>query len=777
MKRTLVLVLALALLGAPPAGALGLLLPERIAQNFIRPDMPPDEIEFIPVPPAEMIPLEITDQTVDVTIVDQVCTTKVDEKFRNNSNQQLEGTFLFPLPAGSTISDFALYINGKRQPGEMLEAGKAKSIYEGIVRRMQDPALLEYIGDNLFKCRVFPIPAQGERRIDLTFEQVLKLDNGLCRYTLPLRAPRNLKKPVKSFTLTMTVQSQRPLKAIYSPSHDVVIKREGDTKATVSLEVENMALDRDFVLMYSVDEKAFGCSLLTHRPDPDEDGYFMVLLTPKQATRDEDVLPKDVTFVVDTSGSMAGEKMDQAKNALLMCVANLDERDRFNIVAFSTDVNPLFPAVEEASKKNVEKARAFIKKLRPAGGTAINDALLEALKTKPSKGRPFQVVFMTDGKPTVGPRDPDAIIGAVKGAVGQGTRVFSLGVGDEINTKLLDRLSEAHAGVSEYIRPTEDIEVKMGAFYGKIASPVMADLKLDFGDVQVTEIYPRKLPDLFKGSQIEVVGRYRNAANVALGLSGRVGERQVKLAYDAEFPAESSANEFLQRLWAQRKVGYLMDEIRLHGLNDELKDEIVRLGKQYCIETPYTSFLVVEDEAPQPTVMRPPRPGMIFDGRRLGAAAPAPAVDDLSEGASGFGGESREALSSFSRPARKMDFEADSGAAAVETSKALNKMKDSSVVAGKKGAAVETVGARTFYRQGAVWVDSSYKDGMKTLTITWGSDAYYQLVAAYKDLSSCFALGKDVTLVHKGKAIKVVTAGGRDTMSVDEIRAFFRSKN
>ena len=781
--------------------ALGLLLPEKMSRRIMPPTALPDEVirELIPVPAKQMLPLEISDQTVTVNIKDQVTKTKVDQRFRNKTNRVLEGSFLFPLPAGSTISDFALYINGKRQRGEMLEAKKAKSIYEGIVRRMEDPALLEYVGENLFKARVYPIPARGERRIDMTFEQVLKLDNGLCQYTLPLRAPRNFKQPIKNFTLTLNLESQRPIKSIYSPSHNVHIKRQGDHKAVVSFEAENLKLDKDFVLMYSVDEKSFGCSLLTHRPDEDEDGYFMLLLTPKQQLTDDEIVPKDVTFVVDTSGSMNGEKMEKAKDALLLCVNSLEERDNFNVVGFSTDVNPLWSRLKPATGKNIKKARKFIKrKLRAAGGTAINDALLEALKHKPEKGRPYMVVFMTDGKPTVGPRNVNAIVGNVKNKLRKGTRVFSLGVGDRVNTKLLDSLSSKYSGVSEYIRPNEDIEIKMSSFYTKIASPVMADIELGFGDINVVERFPKQLPDLFKGSQIEIVGRYRDHGNIALMLSGIVGKERVKLAYDAEFPEEDDSNEFLQRLWAQRKVAYLMDEIRLNGMNNELREEIVRLGKKYCIETPYTSFLVVEDESQlrQP----PPPPGRI--GRRPRPTAPRPRFFDrrMSSMEGGpAGGGARDSFDGFSagekmsygaptsargisslRAKRKapamapMDFEADSGARAVETANKLKEMKKSAVVKTESNSLTQMVGARTFYNKNGVWTDSSYKSDMKTLTIKYDSDAFMTAITTLKKLKRCLTLGKEIIIVYKGKALKITASEGKETIEASELKAFFK---
>jgi Ca-activated chloride channel family protein len=752
---------------------------EFIGREMIFPRFP------VNLPVEGINPLSISKQSVEVQIKDQVSKSKIDQTFKNNTRRILEGSFLFPLPSGATISDFALYIEGKRQPGEMLEAIKAKKIYEDIVARKIDPALLEYVGKDLFKARVFPIPAMGERRLDLTFEQVLKLDNGLCRYTLPLRAPKDLTSPIGEFTVTVNLESQRAIKSIYSPSHNIDVSRKDDHHALISFEAENMALDSDFILIYSVDDKSFGCSLLTYRESEDEDGYFMLLLTPRQTMKEEDILPKDVTFVIDTSGSMNGEKMEKAKAALLLCVNSLEERDNFNVIGFSTDTKMLFKELTTASSDNIKKARKFIdKKLRASGGTAINEALMDALSHKPTKDRPYMIVFLTDGKPTIGPSTLEAISENVTSKISKGTRIFTLGVGNTVNTKLLDTLSSKNHGVSEYITPTEDIEIKLSNFYSKIASPVMADIKLDFDTIDITEQYPKEIGDLFKGGQIEIIGRYSNSGDIALKLAGTAGKKRITLAYDAEFPKEEENNEFLERLWAQRKVAYLMDEIRLNGMNSELKDEIIRLGKEYCIQTPYTSFLVLEDGAMDQTL------------RPLRRSLPMPMINNVMEESrnfsdsekfmtgNSFGGSSSDSYAS-SPSARgigpimsksSMNFEADSGESAVSTSRELKKRKDSKIVNKVDSAKVEIVGRRTFYLLKDVWTDSKYKESMESLTIKYGSTAWMNLMTGFEKLKPSLALGENLVIEYKGKALIISATTGEEEKTIASIEAFFATK-
>lgn len=780
VRRSSLLALAALCLVLPASGlALGLLVPEKEIRLAPAEDV---VVWSRPLPPAQQVPLKIGRQTVTVDVTEQVSTTKVDQTLVNETNRVLEGTFLFPLPDGAMTSNMALYINGKRQEAEMLEAQKARGIYEGIVRRMEDPALLEYMGNNLFKCRVYPIPARGERRLDLSYDQVLDLDGGVCRYTFPLKAPQNFQMSLGKVSIEMRIRSKKALKAIYSPSHEIDVVRKGDHEAVVSFEADDVKADRDFVLIYTVSEKDFACNLLCHRPDDDEDGWFLLLLNPAEEADEGQVIPKDVTFVVDTSGSMAGEKILQARRALEYCVKTLGERDRFNIITFSTSTRSFEDGPVPATEKNRKKAMRFIeKRVIARGGTNIDEALQTALKHRPDEGRPHLIVFATDGEPTVGETNPDRIVKNVAEANTAKVRIHGFGIGTEINTKLLSRLGSDTGGATVYVAPKEDMELKISSFVDKIASPVMTDLELDFGKIRTDSVHPRNLPDLFKGSQIRIFGRYENAGKLALRLRGKVGKKQVEFFYDASFPAETEDNDFLPRLWAQRHVAYLQEEIRLHGEKAELKEEIVRLATLYNIPTVYTSMLVVEDGAmrPGPRPGPRPRPGTpVFDPRRdgdrpswftsraktLGGAA---ADEELSDR---FAGAPAAAPAVSAERAMKES----SGKMAFEMARSLNKMKKAEVLAQSADDEVtRSVGPRTFHLRDGVWTDTAHRPELPRLEIRYGSAAYFALFRALPKLKACLALGKKVIVVHKGKALVVLEGDGRESMDVDGIRAFF----
>ena len=551
-----------------------------------------------PMPVRIYAPLEISYHHVSVKIDGQIATTSVDQDFYNPNPERLEGTYIFPVPKGAQIDKFSMQIGGKEAEAELLPADKARGIYEDIVRKLKDPALLEYAGRDIFKVRVFPIEPNSHKKITLSYSQVLPSDAGLVSYLYPLNTEKFSSKPIPNVKVTVSLDCNRPLKTIYSPSHAVDIKREGPDKATVTYEVSDAQPDTDFALYFAPEQDEVGLNLLTYRT-AGEDGYFLLLASPGMDVKEKQVVAKDVVFVLDTSGSMSGKKIAQAKKALDFCVDNLNGSDRFELVRFSTDVEPLFDKLVDATEANRTKASDFIKDLRANGATAIDDALRKALSLRPAdSGRPFVVIFLTDGMPTIGEVNEERILANVKNTDSGRTRIFCFGIGTDVNTHFLDQLTEQSRGYSQYVLPEEDIEVKVSSFFAKIKEPVLGNPTLKFtGDIRASKLYPSALPDLFKGEQLVVAGRYSGKGSSAVIIEGSVNGSTRKYTYEVKFPEESSDHEFIPRLWATRRVGSLLDEIRLHGENAELRDEVTSLARKYGIVTPYTAYLIVEDEA------------------------------------------------------------------------------------------------------------------------------------------------------------------------------------
>jgi len=569
-------------------------------------------------------PLEVSSHHVDVKIYGQVAVTSIDQEFYNPNDQRLEGIYMFPVPKGAHIDKFSMEIGGKMVDAELLRADKARQIYEDITRKMRDPALLEYAGQDLFKVRIFPIEPRSRKPIRISYTELLRSDAGTVNYSYPLSTEKFSARPIKNLSVKVEVRTEQPLASIYSPSHKVEIKRDGSNRAVIGYESTDEKPDTDFQLVYSSEKRDVGLSLITHK-SADEDGYFLLLAAPTVA-KEIKPAPKEVVFVVDTSGSMAGAKLQQAKKALQFCVENLNADDRFEIVRFSTEAESLFGKLSEADSEHRKRASNFIADLKPIGGTAIADALQTAFKARTEKSeRPFVIIFLTDGLPTVGTRNPGEILADIKKA--GDARIFSFGIGSDVNTQLLDQIAEGTRAFSQYVLENEDLEVRVSNFYTRIKEPVLTNVRLEFGgEVRTSKLYPAQLPDLFKGDQLVLTGRYSGSGDVEAKLTGMANGRERTFTYKVKF--NDSSNDYVARLWATRRVGFLLDEIRVHGETAELRDEATDLARRYGIVTPYTAYLIVEDEDRRRVPMA--------DRSMQSMSADAPARAEVSKAWDGF---------------------------------------------------------------------------------------------------------------------------------------------
>ncbi|MBV9657573.1 MAG: VWA domain-containing protein [Verrucomicrobia bacterium] len=768
-----------------------------------------------PVPPGHFpfAPLEVASHRVDVKIDGQIAATTVEQEFVNPNNTSLEGTYIFPVPKGAHIDKFTMEINGRQAEAELLAADKARGIYEEIVRQMKDPALLEYAGRDVFKVRIFPIEPHSHKQVRITYTQLLQSDNGTLTYLYPLATEKFSARSISQVSVKVSLQADAPLGTIYSPSHPVEIRRDregSERRATVGWEGKNVRPDVDFQLVFATEKSEVGVRVLSFR-DPDagprggaeEQGWFLLLAAPSPETRDNKTAPKDVVFVVDTSGSMAGAKMNQAKKALGYCVNSLNPEDRFEIVRFSTEAEGLFNKLADAGEAERKRAAAFIKDLRAAGGTAIADALKAALKIRVSAGsagsaRPFVVVFLTDGQPTVGPTSEDAILDVVRksGEAAKNTRVFCFGIGNDVNTHLLDQLAEATRAASQYVLPEEDIEVKVSNFFARIREPALTGLRLEVegGGVRVSQLLPGELPDLFKGDQLVVVGRYRGAGETDVTLTGRGAGREQRFVYHTKFGsadpgaenAETQATrEFIPRLWATRRVGFLLDEIRLRGETAVVKEEVVALARKFGIVTPYTAYLILDDEERR----RVPESRRLLSQMNKDGAARDTAANAYSDFRQNRAGESAVANAQSQSSLRNAEQAGSSIAAgnarALDASRAAAAAAPAMARRGRGGngsittattapdAAAQNrlesytqnarfVNGRAFYQNGRQWVDGNLQNSSQPnasnqtpVRVQFGSAEYFKLLKEHPEAAGWFALGQNVLLAIGDTAYEI----------------------
>lgn len=693
---------------------------------------------------------------IDTKISAQVATTHVEQVFRNDTDAVMEGTYIFPIPESAAIAEFAIWDGDRRLVGEVRSREEARRIYDEIVRRQRDPGLLEYAGRDLFQASIFPIPPHSDKKLELTYTQVLKAEGGTVSYRYPLGTGRNVSQITGEVSGRVEIEGREPVRNIYSPSHEVETSRKGERSARVSFESKAGQTPQDFQLFYTLSDADFGMTLLTHR-EPGKQGYFLLTISPKDNISEQEYAAKDVVFVLDTSGSMAeAGKMEKARSALLFGVRSLRPADRFNVINFAGEEHLMTSGLLQADAAGRALGEEFISKLRPVGGTNINGALVAAMGQFDRSERPRILVFMTDGLPTVGETTVQRIVDNAREARIPGVRLFTFGVGYDVNTALLDKLAAENGGVAEYVEPKEDLEIKVSNFFTKINSPVLTNLKLDMGGVETDLVYPREMPDIFRGSQVTLIGRYTNRAelrNAMLRLTGRTGNQTRAFDYaNVNFPSKEDNNDFLPRLWATRRVGWLMEQIRSNGEQKELTDEIVDLGTRYGIVTPYTSYLALEPgqqavaaDAPSPITRRDERNRPM---NQRGAR-------------SGVGG-GLSAGSASAPPPPKEAAKATTGEYAVRESKRARAQQevlrvDGADEEGGASAAVNKVGDKTFYLREGVWIDSEFKPESKLpeTVVEFGGEEYFALIKREPQLARFFALGERVVVVYKGRVYRV----------------------
>ena len=703
-----------------------------VAQGWIDP--------IRPLPPNSNGRIERLRSAVQVSITGRVARVSVEEWFRNNGPMLEEGMYHFPLPGEAVFSSYSLWQGDQELRGEAMDASQARAIYEAIVRQKRDPALIELAGQGLIRARVFPINPGETRKITLKYTQLLDRTGDAWRFRY--LGDRNRQAAPRSFRLE--VDSAAQFGDPYSPTHQVQVARR-DNRIEVTL--GDAANTGDFELLLPLARGLVGLSLVPHHP-VGEDGYFMLLLAPG-ASSDAAALRRDVVAVIDVSGSMSGEKISQAKSALAQLLGSLRDGDRFRLVAFSGGVRRYAQGWTAVSVQGRRDASAWIQSLEAEGGTNIAGALAEAFVEPPTEEALGVVVFLTDGQASTGDTDPEHI--AERAEQGRGRfRVFSFGIGDDVNTYLLDRLTERARGTTEYIRPGENIERAVGSLAAKIASPVLTDVALSAtSGVELYDVQPGSLPDLFAGDEMVVLGRYRGLGGLgtrewSATVRGKRNGRQEEFTTTVT-DRENDNARYVEQLWASRKAGALSRDIRLHGQTRETMDALKQLALRYGILTEYTSYLVQE-----PNVVA--RHDM--EERLLRAPTPAPA--------------NQAGTASVDRSARERVM-LEAVTVTASDAATLGDLRASSGI-----NPTQRVGGRLFILRDSTWTDLGHGDSLNVITVAPYSDAYFALLHALPDLTPAAGLGPSVLVAGRRASIKI-ESGGKTHWQPGELERLVRA--
>lgn len=682
---------------------------------------------------------------VDAVVRGPHARVTVQQVFRNLTASALEADYIFPLPRGAMVSSITLFEGSKGLEGRLLRDSDALRAYEQIVRERRDPALVQYLGQNFYRVRVFPIPAGQTRKLVLKYDQTLSADSGLVEFAHPLGSTRLSARPIATMILRADVQTKAPIGPIYSPTHDVAVVRKAKNRALISFESSTRGERGDFLLYWSTTSRRIGASLLTYWPKHEARGYYLLLATPRPPTAQElTPRPKNITFVVDTSGSMAGEKIEQVRAALKQVIGALNEGDRFNVIAYHSAVQPLWERPRVGKPAARKEALAFVDRLQAEGGTNIEGALRAALSAPRPRGMPSVVMFLTDGRPTMGEQDSDKILASAKKANADGgTRVFVLGVGVDVNTVLLDRIALENKGTPTFVRPRENVELKVSSLYDKIRYPVLTDVTLTARGMKASDALPRQLPDVFRGSEIVLAGRYGAGGPVEVVLAGLDGALELEFHYTLTAARQGAGlrSNFPARVWATRRIGELLDSIRLHKNRDpELVNEIVRLSTKFGILTEYTSFLADET-------------GVSHSALAVNRRRALKNIDGLAGREVGGSGWAQSANQVLRRGASRAPQSANGYYLSTEGDRDVRRVELSGV---------QVVRNRTFYFRGAKigWVDVDVPDAAKPDEVVerWTPRFFELLKTTDGDERERLAQAGPLLLRLQGRVVRIVDA-------------------
>jgi Ca-activated chloride channel family protein len=699
---------------------------------------------------------------VRVELADRVLRYEITETFVNRGSRVGEADYMFPLPKGAAFQDLKLSIDGEMVAGETMSADRARQIYEEIVRSQRDPALLEWMGYGLFRARIFPIAPGEERKVVLRFHVVAPREGDALRvdYFRGLRNDRtNVNQQIEGKTSLVLVYPDEPSYGMaYSPTHAIepaygsvyspasmISSRRGSTRRVV---IRDARGEVTLLIPFRKSSSA-AISLLTNAPGNDDGFALLTLSPPAIAPRP---VPRDLTFVLDVSGSMSGEKIEQARAAGKQFLRTLSPADRFRLIDFSSDVRTFRDDFAYATRENLRAAERYLDALEAQGSTNISGALDEALSVRPQAGRLPIVLFMTDGLPTVGVRDGGAIAASVAKRRGS-RRVFTFGVGSDLNISLIEQLALEGRGTASFVRPEESVERAVSIVASRLTNPLVTDVRVRADGVRLVKMHPSGPVDIFAGEDLVILARYDGSGDAVVRFEGQTSNGPVSWGSRVRFPERSRENPFVARLWATQRVGYLSAEKRKHGGSRELDDEIRELGERYGIPTEFSSYLVLE-------------PGMnrqIGDAQRIRLRGSNQVMSGRASGVT----TGVATAAPTAPPAAEMRFEAAKTASAQRAATTIAEVD--ALGALRDETSVRRLGSVTLLLRDSVWTDARFKKDAPVLRVKPFSDAYFKLIEMMPDLREPFSFSERLIISGRSMAIEL-TPRGKEQLTEADLR-------
>lgn len=707
----------------------------------IVPECPPNALCARPLPcPAPDIGAQRQSTHVRAVMDGRIVRYEIEDRYVNRGGRPAEVDYVLPLPKGAAFENLELSINGEMIAGETMRAERARAVYEEIVRKLRDPALVEWMGHDVLRTRIFPIQPGEEKRVVVRFSAVAQREGDAIRLDWPARAMANARTDDDWFELRYAPGAGNSLGEPYSPTHALSALARDRAARTLRATGATRAMT---VLIPERRAAAATIAMLPYAPSG-EDGYALITVTPP--ARAARTTSRDVTFVVDVSGSMSGQKIEQARAAGRQFLNSLGGNDRFRIIAFSSDVRDFRDGWSPVTRETIRAATEFFDDLRPSGGTNIDAAVAAALAAQVSGDRLPLVLLLTDGAPTVGETRPEAIATHVSDIRGR-ARLFTFGLGADVNAALLERVALQGRGTATFLRPEESVERAVGVVTERLTTPVAADVTVRLDDARLYAVQPQGQIDIFAGQDLVVLARYTGRPDwTTVSVEGRGPDGPVRWTQRVRLPERTADNAFVARLWAVQRIGWLSAERRRAGGNAEVDGELRQLGERYGIPTELTSYLVVEPgmrtaqfvpmsaPAAQDAAARAPRASIGQGGQQLSQVV----VTGVATNAAPEVGRFEAAkLASDQRDVKSLG---DERQAALNESDRLMK------VAGGRAFRADKDG---------VWVEARAKKAARVVTVKAFSEAYFAILRELPEIASLLTVGEKVRVEGRAVAIEV----------------------
>lgn len=704
-----------------------------------------------------------------VEITGRVARTTITETFENRGRALGEADFVFPLPSGAAFEELRLEIDGKLVPGEVLGAREARETYERIVRELRDPALVEWAGLGLLRTRIFPFRAGERRTVVVKLAHVVPLDGDALRVTGRLMSGSDISDETATGSFRIRWRGDS-LGTPWSPTHDVGRVRSNDG-ARREVTLSGRAGDVVAYLPIRRTSREPTVTMLTHGGSGNERHALVIVSPPQEAPR---AMARDITLVLDVSGSMRGVKMTQAVAAGHALLGTLRSDDRFRLIAFSDQVDAHSSQLVSVSAASLRAARTWLDELQASGGTNIGEALRTALRagrsTPPDEGvhassnaRLPLTLLITDGQPTNGLRSADILDSTAtwRGA----TRVFTFGVGSDVDASLVEQLALGGRGAAHFVRPEESVERAVSLLAERLAAPLLANVEVRVEGGTLRELYAPYGVDLMAGQELVFLARYTGRTNGRVHITGTSGTARRTAQSSYTFSSRDSANAFVPRLWAVQRVAALDADRRRHGASAEIDDELRKLGERYGIPTPLTSYFVREPMMVAGGTARGTLASVAVPGRGVsvqGGVASAPAQVAAPEASVAF-----EQARRASEQRKVMNL--SSADAMLQAS-----ASDGAPRARSEGGATRVVNGRLFTLVDSTWTDQRLIDepawrGAVMVRVRPFSSAWTELARAVPSIREALALG-DRVRVRGTNAIVEVAPDGVSTLDSGAIR-------